>query len=203
MQNFPRWASWIPSAQGRLESYMVKEGLKGSKNNQKKLKESYKMPMRKGGELRLLCTASFLIWLLHLVICGILGSVEQGPASHLIHCLQGMIYCLVHANTHNESYYQSWYDYFDYSVYCGWEWVIKIVFKCRFYLHRYWKISLFSKAFCYCSLYPGETSDAWSFPLAPQLWGNHIFLLAPLASQAMQRAGSTWDLNDNSLPGGK
>lgn len=62
---------------------------------------------------------------------------------------------------------------------------------------------LFSKAFCYYSLHPGETSDAWSFLLAPQLWGNRIFLLAPLASQAMQSAGSMWDLNDNSLPGGK
>lgn len=124
-------------------------------------------------------------------------------ASNLAYCSQGMIYCLVHANTQNEPYYHSQYDCFDYSVYRGWEWVIKIIFKCRFYLHRYQKISLSSKAFCYCSLHPGETSHAWSFPLAPQLWGNHIFLLAPLAFQAMQRAGSTWDLNDNSLPGGK
>lgn len=59
---------------------MVREGLKGLTSNQKKLKESYKILVRKGGELRLLWSASFLVWLLRCVTCGLLGSVEQGPA---------------------------------------------------------------------------------------------------------------------------
>lgn len=50
MQGFPLRASWVPSAQEGLESYLDKEGLKGWKNNEKKLQEFYEMPTRKGGE---------------------------------------------------------------------------------------------------------------------------------------------------------
>lgn len=152
----------------------------------KKLKECYETPMRKEDSYA----------------CGLL-KLCRARTSPLTCFSGGTVYCLVHGNTNKKSCYHFWYDYFDYSVYHGWEWAIKIKSKCRFYLHRYWKVSLFSKAFCYCSLHPRESSDAWSFPLAPQLWGNHIFLLVPLASQAMWGAGSMWDMNDNSLPEGK
>lgn len=77
---------------------MVKEGLKGLMSNQKKLKESYKMLMRKGGELRLLWSASFLVWLLHHVSCGLLGSVEQGPA--ILHAVHKEWYTTLYMHTH-------------------------------------------------------------------------------------------------------
>lgn len=154
MQDFPSRASWVPPAREGLESYLGKEVLKVWKNNAKKVKGV----LWNAHEKRRRKEDSYTCGLLRL--CG-------ARASHLAHCSEGTIYCLVHGNTRNKSCYHFWYDYFDYSVYHGWEWTIKIKSKCRFYLHRYWKVSLFSKAFCYCSLHPGESSDAWSFPLAP------------------------------------
>lgn len=69
---------------------MVKEVLKGLKNNNKKkvkgeLQNAHEKRKRTETPIKC-CIASFLIWLLHHVKCGLLGSVEQGAAIlHTVH----------------------------------------------------------------------------------------------------------------------